>query len=332
MSSPPDAVEKLEQQPAGAAPPLMSPSRSTSGADTPPIPRSITVLSSPPSGGNSDDIAESAFLRHVIPPWKTFRLDSRRPALDKSAADLVSGRKRASSSRRKLGESPKKFKRILSETPKGCRASDNGFLGLYRCLYAVADPVQPLERAAAIVEGFVLEKKRWAEEKEGLLARAASAPAATNARAGSGPELARLRAEITDYENEFRLLKNQDITIRKLEASLSSLRDDMRSQVDTAVAAAQKDAEESAAARVADALGRERAARAKEEGARTELRAERAARAALESDVAGSTADGQAVERARAAERGVLLGDAERAREEAREAAAERDWWRMKAQ
>merc|ERR1740139_924657 len=202
MSSPPDAVEKLEQQPAGAAPPLMSPSRSTSGADTPPIPRSITVLSSPPSGGNSDDIAESAFLRHVIPPWKTFRLDSRRPALDKSAADLVSGRKRASSSRRKLGESTKKFKRKISETPcaeqtgkfknllkiyqeeidlltKGCRASDNGFLGLYRCLYAVADPVQP----AAIVDGFVLEKKRRAEEKEGLLARAPPAPAVTSAHA-----------------------------------------------------------------------------------------------------------------------------------------------------
>jgi len=100
----------------------------------------------------------------VIPPWKTFGLDSRRPALDKFAADLASGRKRASSSRRKLGESTKKFKRNLSKTPgaeqtgkfksllktyqeeidlltKGCRASDNGFLGLYRGLYAVADPV-----------------------------------------------------------------------------------------------------------------------------------------------------------------------------------------------
>ena len=209
----------------------------------------------------------------------------------------MSGRKRASSSRRKLGESTKKFKRILSETPcaeqtgkfknllkiykeeidlltKGCRASDNGFLGLYRCLYAVADPVQP----ASIVDGFVLEKKRRAEEKEGLLARAALAPAATSAHAGSGPELARLRAEIADHETKFRLLKNQDITIRKLEATNASLRDDMCSQVDAAVASAQKDAEERSAARVADALGQERAALAKEEGARTELRAERAAR------------------------------------------------------
>ena len=89
----------------------------------------------------------------------------------------------------------------------------------------------------------------------------------------------------------------------------------MRSQVNATVASAQKDAEEISAARIADALGRERVERTKEEGARTELRAKRAA---LESDVAGSTADEQTVERTRATERGVLLGDAKRDREEGR--------------
>uniref|UniRef100_A0A7S1G253 Protein CASP n=1 Tax=Corethron hystrix TaxID=216773 RepID=A0A7S1G253_9STRA len=229
---------------------------------------------------------------------------------------------------------------------KGCRASDGHFLGLYRGLYVVADPTVSLEKAAALVENHGLERIEWEKERDGLLrdleeARA-TAPndptkkslgkAAPATSASSSAELSRLRKEIAEYEAEFRHLKNQDITIRNLEATLASLKGEMASQVEAAVLSSRDEVEAEASAKVVDALSRERVAADKIESLRSELRAERAARAAIEGTMAGAGRDGVAIDRAAAAERAVLLQDAERAREEGREAAAERDWWRMKAQ
>lgn len=44
-------------------------------------------------------------------------------------------------------------------------------------------------------------------------------------------ELIRLRSEVAEYEVEFRGLKNQDITIRKLEAKIAELEENREEEI-----------------------------------------------------------------------------------------------------
>lgn len=72
-------------------------------------------------------------------------------------------------------------------------------------------------------------------------------------------EIERLRAEISQYEEEFQQLKNQDITIRRLEEQLQEFKDKISEKVAEEVHHKSVEANEAAEARIADMRDAQRA-------------------------------------------------------------------------
>ena len=128
-------------------------------------------------------------------------------------------------SRKKLAETTKSFRKLpdpdklatmgsllrayqeeIDSLTKRAKYSENALFTLYKSLYAAPDPVPSLEAACGSNTGDLEDENR------------------------------KLKREISEYEYEFKSLKNQEITIRKLEKELvamdSSLDDVVHQQVE----------------------------------------------------------------------------------------------------
>lgn len=134
--------------------------------------------------------------------------------------------------------------------PGRCKTAETSFVQLYHSLHECADPAVVLSEALRLLEGrdgqvnnLLTAMEELNEELEGARdererlesdldeARRELEEARKgggDGGGGGGPggalslaereELIRLRSEVAEYEVEFRGLKNQDITIRKLES------------------------------------------------------------------------------------------------------------------
>jgi homeobox protein cut-like len=87
----------------------------------------------------------------------------------------------------------------------------------------------------------------------------ASAPSAPSMSRDDREELLQLRREVAEYEVEFRGLKNQDITIRKLEAKIAELEDGAQESLAQELEKAHAELAETEGRRAAEALEREAA-------------------------------------------------------------------------
>lgn len=88
-------------------------------------------------------------------------------------------------------------------------------------------------------------------------------------------ELISLRKEVTEYEVEFRSLKNQDITIRKLEEKIDQLQLEAEESIRTAVQAAKEEIVQAEAQQVAELLERENMLQVKIQTLELQLHSER---------------------------------------------------------
>jgi len=143
-------------------------------------------------------------------------------------------------------------------------------------------------------------------------------------------ELIRLRSEVAEYEVEFRGLKNQDITIRKLESKIEELEENKEEEIQMELKKAQEELAESEGRRATEALEREAVTARKLESVELQLRAERAGREASATQLLKAEDGLGEREAAWEAQRQILVQDAERLREELFEANRERDAWRLK--
>lgn len=154
-----------------------------------------------------------------------------------------------------------------------------------------------------------------------------------NANSGSSKqereELVQLRREVAEYEVEFRSLKNQDITIRKLETRISELQTAGEEQLHEQLQKAKEELVETEGRRAAEALEREAAMERKVQTLELQLKAERAGREATQAHLLEADEGVSQLEAAWGAQRQILIADADRLREDLQVATRERDDLRL---
>ncbi len=143
-------------------------------------------------------------------------------------------------------------------------------------------------------------------------------------------ELIELRREVAEYEVEFRSLKNQDITIRKLEKKIEELQLGGEAEFEARLEAAKQELIETEGRRTTEALEREAAMERKVETLQLQLKAEAAGRAATNTHMLEATEGVGEREAAWDAQRRILVDDADRMRVMLHEATRERDDLRLK--
>ena len=142
-------------------------------------------------------------------------MDGRRLKLDQQGLEMASNKDKSVRSRKKLAEETREFKKIadadvrnkrigtllrayqeeVDKLTRRSRFAESSFLALYKALYEAPDPVEYLRRSAQ--QSSSSRKLQY--------------------------ELAKVKAELEEYEREFSELKNQDITIRELQDTIERL-------------------------------------------------------------------------------------------------------------
>ena len=136
-------------------------------------------------------------------------------------------------------------------------------------------------------------------------------------------ELRRLRQEVADYEVEFKSLKNQDITIRKLETKIQQLEASVDDRVQEQVLKYQNEVEETQGRKTTEAVERQATLERQLQALETELQAERAGLAAYQADWLQRDEGLSQQEAAWEAQRQILVDDAARLREQLQRATRE---------
>jgi len=160
--------------------------------------------------------------------------------------------------------------------------------------------------------------------------RAAKSSAATNSSSKEErEEIMQLRREVAEYEVEFRSLKNQDISIRKLEKRIEELQQGGEEEFHSKLEAARQELAETEGRRTTEALEREAAMERKVETLQLQLKAEAAGRAATNNHMLEASEGAGEREAAWDAQRRILVDDSERVRVMLHEATRERDELRL---
>jgi len=158
----------------------------------------------------------------------------------------------------------------------------------------------------------------------------ASSSAANSTNKEEKEEMIQLRREVAEYEVEFRSLKNQDITIRKLEAHIVELQQGGEEEFKIKLEAAKQELAETEGRRTDEALEREAAMERKVETLELQLKAEKAGSAATNTHLLEASEGAGEREAAWDAQRRILVDDSERVRVMLYEATRERDDLRLK--
>ena len=187
---------------------------------------------------------------------------------------------------------------------------------------------QQLNQLQQSVESLQNEKE--ALDKKVKQKAAAPAPTSGGANKAEKEELLQLRKEVAEYEVEFRSLKNQDITIRKLEARIQELQQGEEEEFQSKLAKAQEELAETEGRRTAEALEREAAMERRVQSLELQLKAEMAGRAATQAHLLEANEGAGEREAVWEAQRRILVDDAERIRVSLHQATRERDELRLK--
>ena len=234
----------------------------------------------------------------------------------------------------------KAYQEEIDNLTRRCKASESAFGTLHQSLIEVPDP--------AAVLATSLEHAYTQKQQIGQLLRTVDdvnkemANVEKNARSkvekisssGLGKEekeeLIRLRREVAEYEVEFRSLKNQDITIRKLEARIVELQEAGEEELKEQLEKAKQELAETEGRRATEALEREAAMERRVQTLELQLKAELAGKAATQAHLLEANEGAGEREAAWEAQRKILVDDAERLRESLHQATRERDELRLK--
>lgn len=152
-----------------------------------------------------------------------------------------------------------------------------------------------------------------------------NAPTDTSMSNSEREELSALRKEVAEYEIEFRSLKNQDITIRKLEDRIFELQTAGEESIRHAIDQARSELAYTEGRRAQEALEREAATEAKLQTLELQLRSERAGREATQNAMISADNAVNHQQAAWEAQRQILVDDNERVREALETLKLERD-------
>ncbi|XP_071946426.1 protein CASP-like isoform X3 [Antedon mediterranea] len=156
----------------------------------------------------------AANIASMFQYWKNFNLQELQKELDSTATELASRQDESDSSRKRLVEQSREFKKNTPEEvrkavasllksfqgevdalSKRSKAAEGAFLSVYKKLIDVPDPVSVLEHAQALQK-----KSQKAQDLE--------------------IENQKLRETLEEYNHEFAEVKNQEVTIKNLKEKL----------------------------------------------------------------------------------------------------------------
>jgi homeobox protein cut-like len=179
----------------------------------------------------------------VLEFWKEFDLDTRRLTLDQNCVDMremktssINGRKRLNDATKVfrgktrdeqaggITELLKLYQEEIDQLSRRSKFSESAFYSLYKSIYDAPNP-------SISIEGLI------------------NMVAATST---NQLEIERLRGELAQYDEEFQLLKNQDITIRRLEDQLEEYRGQIEDKVMEEVFKRTKEVEGQAELRISE--------------------------------------------------------------------------------
>lgn len=256
----------------------------------------------------------------------------------------------------------KSYQEEIDNLTRRCKASDSSFLDLFKAIVELPDPAPVLcagledldsrvghvnhllrgmeemhnEMGAMTSENEKLRNEVGELKREMVLSQSQIKAGNDNEVESSGlnkeerEELIQLRRDVSEYEVEFRGLKNQDITIRKLEKKIEDMQKSNEEDLEKQLKKAQEELAETEGRRATEALEREAALERKLQSVELELRAERAGRDAAQTTLLEADEGASAREAAWEAQRQILVDDAERLRETLHEASTERDALRLR--
>jgi len=235
----------------------------------------------------------------------------------------------------------KAYQEEVDNLTRRCKSAESSFSSLTQSLGENPDPYKVLSSVLNLVNNQQMQLSKLSHTIEDLktekVALEKGASKTDNSKQESSSttkaekeELIQLRREVSEYEVEFRSLKNQDITIRKLEARILELQTGGEEEFQLKLETAREELAETEGRRTAEALEREAAMERKVQTLELQLKAEMAGRAATQAHLLEASEGVGEREAAWGAQRRILVDDAERLRLNLHEATRERDELRLK--
>jgi len=234
----------------------------------------------------------------------------------------------------------KAYQEEVDNLTRRCKSAESSFSSLTQSLGENPDPFKVLSSVLNLVNNQQMQLSKLSRTVEDLKAEKvvlekmtpkndASRQDSSSTKAEK-EELIQLRREVAEYEMEFRSLKNQDITILKLEARILELQTGGEEEFQLKLEKAREELAETEGRRTAEALEREAAMERKVQTLELQLKAEMAGRAATQTHLLEASEGVGEREAAWEAQRRILVDDSERLRLNLHEATRERDELRLK--
>jgi len=229
-----------------------------------------------------------------------------------TVSTLTAQSTRATTSRKNLADATKSFKKLTTAQER--LDSVKPLLKLYQ------EEIDALSKSRKFAEQSYnelwLESVSQTSSLASQLKDAVATSASVTFSASSSSKIAKLEADLADYEAEFKTLKNQDLTIKQLQKQIHHLENNNAAGVDEHIANLRVEMEEEAQVRIEEALAREAEALRKLEKLALELKLANSNKTKSEThNLADFEASG-IVEAKWEAEKRILCEDAERLNEE----------------
>lgn len=181
----------------------------------------------------------------------------------------------------------KAYQGEIDNLTRRCKNSESAFNALCQALGEMPDPSAVLSTVLDQMESLRKANEEMSKENQKLQKDMAQLKKSNKNDSGltrqEKEELIQLRADVTQYEIETKNLKDQSVTVRKLEARIAELQESAEIDMQEKLEKASQELAETEGRRAAEALEREAAMERKLENLELQLKAERAGREAAQS-------------------------------------------------
>lgn len=228
----------------------------------------------------------------------------------------------------------KAYQEEIDRLTKRCKATEQSYTSVFTTLHQFPDPLSTVTELNDKVHSQQRQMDKLLQTVDKLTQELDGAQSDQNKNNGMSnedrEELIQLRKEVAEYEVEFRTLKNQDITIRKLEEKIVELQTEGAETLQKSVEKAREEFALTEGRRVAEALEREASMEAKVRSLEVQLKAERGSREATENVILQETEGLSRREAAWEVQRQIILDDYQRVQEQLQTSLQENEQLKMR--
>ena len=233
----------------------------------------------------------------------------------------------------------KSYQGEIDNLTRRCKNSESAYSALCQALTGMPNPtavlssvMETLQKQQKEMEALKKSNEDMTKEAQKIQKEMADLKKSSKSnKSDSGlarqekEELMQLRADVTQYEIETKNLKDQSVTVRKLEAKIQELNEGAELNMQDQLEKARQELAETEGRRASEALEREAAMERKVENLELQLKAERAGREAAHTFMLDADEGAGEREAAWEAQRRILVDDSERLRQSLHQVTRERD-------